>query len=296
MKAGRMEGACPICGSEATSRVGALPFYLRTGTAESDIWYCRGCRSWWRSFPTPINLHEHFDVASYSDPELEERWRRNRRTFFDHLVRLTLHASARPEGKIDVLDVGCAYGHLMERFADHDCHCTGIEPVAAQRERLRQRGAFAVYPSLEDLPDPQKRFDAILSIDSLYYMPGPPVAHLRRLGSKLKPNGVIVLRIANRGLLLEVHRRLGRPIPGDIFGDALFCYSHRGLKSVLAESGLTLESWHAYEHKNLPGSGPRGFVMNRLLPTVADLTGWKISPGTTYLCRRADAPRNEDRA
>jgi SAM-dependent methyltransferase len=288
MQAGIIESACPICESTTCTRVGPLSFYMRDGQVPSDLWRCARCKSWWRSFPSPVNLHDHFAVASYSDPDREEEWRRNRQSFFDHLVRRTLEAAGRPKGGIRVLDVGCAYGHLMETFARRDCDCAGVEPVAGQRELLRHRGKFTVMPSLEAALESSDRFDAVLAIDSLYYMPGPPAVHLRQLVSLLRPKGILLLRIANRAPVLGLSRMLRRPITNDLFGDALFCFSDRGIRWLLRSSGCALESCHAYEHKRVPPGNLRGFVLNRLLPAAAALTGLKVSPGLTYVCRKSD--------
>jgi len=285
MEAGRIEDTCPICASAECTRTEQLSFYMRHGQALSDLWNCGSCGSWWRSFPSPVHLDEHFAVASYSDLNREEEWRQSRRSFFDHLVRLTFAAVDRTQGGLDILDVGCAYGHLMEVFAKEGCRCTGVEPVAGPRELLHRRGAFAVMPSIEAVPDRGAQFDAILAIDSLYYMPGPPAAHLRRLARLLKPGGVLIIRIANRAPAIRFFRMLGRPVTNDLFGDALFCFSDRGMRTLLKAAGLSLESWHACEHKNVPGGDLRGYVLNRILPATAALTGLKVSPGLTYVCR-----------
>jgi SAM-dependent methyltransferase len=173
----------------------------------------------------------------------------------------------------------------METLAEKGCRCTGIEPVAGQRELLHRRGAFAVVPSIEAVPDPGAQFDAILAIDSLYYMPGPPAAHLGRLARLLKPDGVLIMRIANRAPAIRFVRMLGRPVTDDLFGDALFCFSDRGMRILIRASGLSLESWHACEHKQIPAGDVRGYVLNRILPATTALTGLKMSPGLTYVCR-----------
>jgi SAM-dependent methyltransferase len=277
---------CPICGAARGAWSGTLAFYLQNGSAESELWRCPACRSWWRHFPVPVDLEAHFSVASYSDPEREEAWRAGRQPFFGRLVDRTLGTLQRPAGVIDVLDVGCAYGHLMEVFGARGCRVRGVEPVAAQRERIERRGRFCVFGSLQEAVDAGSRYDAVLAIDSLYYMPGPPAERLAELAALVKPGGVLVLRIANRSLYLSVMRIFGHP-PGDAdFGDALFCFSPRGMKILIGNAGLTIVSRQALEGKPVGKGDLRGLLLNRLLPLTAACTGLPVSPGLTYVCRK----------
>jgi len=51
-----------------------------------------------------------------------------------------------------VLDVGAAYGHLLDLYREKGAECAGIEIVDWLRDRLHEKGC-AVFKTAGEIPD-----------------------------------------------------------------------------------------------------------------------------------------------
>lgn len=100
----------------------------------------------------------------------------------------------------DVLDVGCGEGLFAARLADRQNSVTGIDIIPAPRHR----DAFDQYVC-SDLNEglaaaakklAKRSFDRVLMMDVLQQLPNP-AAPLRDAKALLKPNGLLVVSVAN---------------------------------------------------------------------------------------------------
>ena len=100
------------------------------------------------------------------------------------------------DGK-DVLDVGCAGGHLARQLTERGARVTGIDLSPTLIGLARKRCPQAEFHRADlakplDLPD--DRFDLVTASLVLHYLRdwGPPLAELRRV---LKPGGLLVMSV-----------------------------------------------------------------------------------------------------
>lgn len=282
------ESHCPICGSNDCSSVTTLPFAVKAGDIQSLIARCGSCGCYWRQFHPGARFDQHWELQSYTKPHYEDKLRRARQPFFASLAKWALsHAKTLPP-KPSVLDVGCAYGHLLEVFRDLGFRGTGIEPVDWLRARLNREGEFKAYRTVDDLP-PGARYDVIAVIDSLYYF-DEPLRGLQELARHMTDQGMMIVRVTNRTPLLDMFRRhFRRGITSGIFGDQLFAFSDKGMSIAFRKSALKVRSFCFFEQKPIAGRRLKNFVYYRLVPAIAAVTRLKITPGLTYLCTRDGA-------
>lgn len=280
---------CKVCGSSSVEFITVLPFEFPATAAEigTPVYACADCGCYWRVFTEPIHAATHFEGHSYNDPARENFNRSKRQRFFEWITRLALDPRAYHSTRPRVLDVGCSYGHLLERFEASNCFCVGIEPIARLRNQQNAAGRHRVYANLDELPPCEGDFDVITLIDSLYYFEDP-VQCLNQLARRLSPTGVMVIRVTNRTPLLNLYNRFSRRrISNAIFGDQLIAFSHRAMEACISRTGMRIRSLHWFERRDIAGGGVRQFLYYRVLPVIAATTRLRVTPGLTYTCVRA---------
>jgi len=103
--------------------------------------------------------------------------------------------------RLQVLDVGCAYGLFPDLVQRQGWEATGLEPGSVQAAFARNHFQIKVHEGkIEDFTTDQK-FDVITFWDVLEHLPepGPVLAKVKRL---LKDDGILLIRVPNaRGLI-----------------------------------------------------------------------------------------------
>ena len=106
----------------------------------------------------------------------------------------------KPDGGIQVLDIGCGAGHLLRQLLDRGYRADGVIPARDLAEAVRRRLAgHTGYRSrlfecrLEELPleECRRRYDVALFSESFQYI--PLSASLPRLQEILRPGGLLVI-------------------------------------------------------------------------------------------------------
>ena len=113
-----------------------------------------------------------------------------------------------PQGA-EVLEVGCGGGQFARSQLDKrgDLRWTGLDALAEQIARARRRNAnhesaaFVVGDALE-LPFPDERFDALVSIASLKHWPDQAKG-LAECARAVRPGGQLLIVEADRGCRFE---------------------------------------------------------------------------------------------
>jgi SAM-dependent methyltransferase len=287
---------CPVCASGTAEFICRLPFgrqhksrsALDSSPLDTEVYRCHSCGSYLRDGLDGVDLAAHFSDASYTNLAREETLRARRLAFFEFLVQLGL-GELTGEKAPQVLDVGCSYGHMLELCHERGCRCWGVEPVGALRARMNASAVAIVFADLRDVPS-ELKFDLVFLIDSLYDFPRPREV-LSDLTELLGDGGVIVIRIANRTPLLNlmVAFRMNGRISRALFGDEVVALSHRGMENAIAKAGLCVERVHHHEHKSMRRRPWRLRLMYWVLPVVARITRWRVSPGIIYVCRKGES-------
>jgi SAM-dependent methyltransferase len=271
-------GHCPCCVSTRSDFVATLSFDAVGGPVASDIYRCSDCGTYRRKLRAPLGPEDHFQVSSYTqeDDQTEASFRQDRAKFFDQILGL-----AGPPGML--LDVGCSYGHMMERAHAGGWRCHGTELLERLRTRLNQDGRFKTFATVDEIRG-SVQYDAITLIDSLYYFERPTDL-LRDLVRQLRSDGRIVIRIANRCPLADLQRAMGLPVTNMTLGDQLVAFSHQGMNQLLARCGLRMDRVILRERKPISIHRIARSVGYQVLPVVAGVIRKKVTPGIIYVCR-----------
>lgn len=133
-----------------------------------------------------------------------------------------------------ILDIGCSYGTLLSLFPE-TWQRFGVEPsknaCTKAEQRLPQAKIFNA--ALVDADLPEKTFDIITMVDTIYYLPNP-LRDLRRLPDLLRPGGMVLIEaqnFANRG---NVYRWLGQSFPDSW----MYFYTLSSLEKILKNANL----------------------------------------------------------
>lgn len=107
-----------------------------------------------------------------------------------------------------VLDIGCGEGFLQQALGRYTAY-VGLdlsgEAIARARGREDERTRFVQGDVYAFTPD--RRFDAVVFNESLFYM-RDPIAALRRFDGALEPGGVFIVSIYEMGLDRRIWKML----------------------------------------------------------------------------------------
>jgi len=160
-----------------------------------------------------------------------------------------------------ILDIGCSYGTLLSHFPK-TWRRVGLDPSshACQIAQMRLPGAEILPGILGAVSLPEKAFDVITMVDTIYYLP-QPLRDLSRLAVLLKPGGVILIEsqnFTNRGM---VYHWVGHPFDNTW----MYFYTPRTLQKLLNKSGLGV-----IERFDLPGHRTGSPNLGARLMTLAE--------------------------
>ena len=214
---------CPVCGV-ATLPTGLAQYYNREGTFNTPMHHCSTCDVYVRDV-TRSQIVDHLQAASYVNLKNEEAFQQQRERFFAYLlslVKANLLSDVQPHPVL--ADFGCSYGHLLCAARDQGYTAIGVEINEELVQYCHDRGLDVVM-SLEDLSTP---VDVFMFIDSLYYLSNPKEI-LSLVKSKLRRDGLLVLRVTNFNPYAKLQTLLQKHSDFIILGDSTVSYSPRGI-------------------------------------------------------------------
>jgi 2-polyprenyl-3-methyl-5-hydroxy-6-metoxy-1,4-benzoquinol methylase len=222
-------------------------------------------------------------VASYTDLDKEQSWKREREQFFRSIVELSARYVNLNE-RTNVLDFGCSYCHLLEEYAASGVNCYGIE-LDEKLRRKSANGRFYIYEALQELPAGLE-FEIVTLIDSLYYVEDP-YQILHEIGSRLTERGIIIIRVTNRRFLIDMlYRLFPHRVSNDIFGDGKYSFSHKNMAILFERAGFNVEELLLYERGKEKINDIKKRLIYRSTLFVSELCRIKITPGLIYVVRK----------
>ena len=161
--------------------------------------------------------------------------------YFGHLFE-PLKAYVQEIGRGKVLDVGCAFGFMLEKFPKTFTKFgIDISEYAISRAKKRLPGAtLQVAGAEEAFPFPENYFDVVTCNDVLEHVEHPRLV-LESVRKVLKPNGILYLNTPNFNLLRK-----------KVFAYAdrkehhISLLPHKDLYNLLVEVGFTVVDHWTY--------------------------------------------------
>lgn len=207
------ERPCELCG--------ATDAFVKYDFGAHKIHRCRVCSFMWlHPKPSPEELEEVYGFDYYHNEKffdnknetiygyydyLSERFVKQQN--LEHLVDdLRRMLTGFEPGRSRFLDAGCGLGYLLDVAFDKDFVVEGVEYNAAAAERIRRKYTFPVFSG--DLMEYEGGpFDAVAMLDVIEHLTRP-LESLDKLGSLLKPGGVLMLSTMDSDSL--VSRLMGK--------------------------------------------------------------------------------------
>jgi SAM-dependent methyltransferase len=140
-------------------------------------------------------------------PMLDER-ARLAQNFARQILETARPFLPKPAGELDVLDVGCGYGHTANELAKMCRTVVGIEPSAPLATAAQAACGLAVirHQSIYDLTD-ENAYDLVILDNVFEHLPDQPRG-LAIISAALRSGGVAFLLMPNKLWPIEVHYHL----------------------------------------------------------------------------------------
>ncbi len=283
----RQPEVCRLCKSPAT-RVFDLPLYSIEGDWITPVYRCRGCKTYMRDFDySSPQMIKHFTLSTYTNLSNEKRLRHEKLDYF-HFIANKAQTAGNKENDKNALDVGSCFGHLLDIFKSRNFQTFGVEPFEPlYREAIRRKN-HSMFRDICGLPDSLK-FDVITMLDTLYLIEDP-LSLLVNLRKRIKPNGVLIIRIVNRVWILDTLRYLRFPVSSNVFGDHKYSFSLNGMRLLLKAAGFKTVSITGKEPGKLI-SDPKRRLLAQIFSLFSNLPGVNLAPGLILFC----APNPDNR-
>jgi SAM-dependent methyltransferase len=257
---------CPICGASGEISLG------RAG--QSEIRHCPTClvsHIW--PVPSSAHIEERLDRAFTGSSDRIDQ------VFVQTRARIQSQLASALKSRLSkgrVLDIGCGTGEFLRKWFDGpEWECWGNEVSAETASLAEQNGIRVVRGDLASAAFPAGYFDAVLTLDTFYYVPEPRrfLAEVYRL---LKPGGLLLIELPFGPTRVRRFSRSSEPLD-------VFFYSPASLIHLLAEAGFVLRAVTPLRPNTQPGR------IRNLLYTVYWLAAqsvWALSRGRTMLAPR----------
>ncbi|HAP07180.1 MAG TPA: hypothetical protein DCR20_05110 [Planctomycetaceae bacterium] len=196
---------CPACGATAESASYAWQFSNARG--ETNWLRCSDCHSYFMDREYALESEvQHTEQMTWGDAEqgaqLNEFKERMYQSILGSICRLV-----RPTGR-RLLDVGCAYGGFLKAAAAAGFDVVGYDIVPSAVKHVQKLGFQAqVCSRAAEFTLLSEPLDVVTVLDANIYWPDQP-AELRQIFDRLKPGGLLVMRVVDKSWLATIGARL----------------------------------------------------------------------------------------
>lgn len=239
----REKTGCILCGSNS--------FSLLSTQMTWPVVRCGNCGFvYLAERPSEDDLERMYSKSYYEDGDVGYRgyvniFEQYHDTFLKIFRRRHRDLIKRASGR-KLLEVGCAYGFLLDFLSTNGWEVTGIEISPLSSAYARDELNLNVHTgSVESVNLPAESFDVILLLDVLEHL-HRPFDTLRRIRSLLAPGGILVVQCPWELFHWEeiAEARFKRMKPGTIKPDAvpahLYFFQPSSLEGILRKAGFRI--------------------------------------------------------
>ncbi|ADR35057.1 Methyltransferase type 12 [Sulfuricurvum kujiense DSM 16994] len=192
---------CRICKAEENLQ-SVRADYVFGGSEHYKFWECRSCKAIYMDPKLTPEEEKHFYKKEF-EKFMAQRVGDHRdwsnaenhiKTNQDQVERRWKFLSPHLKPGLELLEIGCSSGFMLDAFHTAGLQCTGVEPSGEFLEFLQKKG-YRAYESLEELTknDP-KQYDLISHFFVFEHI-ADPFAFLQETYGLLKEGGVIIAEI-----------------------------------------------------------------------------------------------------
>ena len=189
---------CRICNAIETKQSIRAPFVFG-GSDQHNFWHCNNCDTIYL-YPIPsmeeekifyLNEFEGFMSSRVGDHRDWTNAEKHKKTNQDQVARRMPFLKRYLEKDIDLLEIGCSSGFMLDAFDSYGANCMGVEPSGEFSEFLQNSG----YKCVDDISKiNDQNFDVITNFFVFEHM-RDPFKFINEMYELLKTNGVIICEI-----------------------------------------------------------------------------------------------------
>ncbi len=189
---------CALCGIDHTITIAKQNEYKVVKCTECGLVYVN-------PRPSPEALIRLYRDYHQRDGKDEWAWARLMRKNFRE-VAVLLNRMHPQKGTM--LDIGCGYGHFVEKMKDCGWCAAGIDPSPRTVAWARRRGLNVIETTIDEAAFPEDSFQAVTMFYVLEHL-SDPLAALVRIRRVLKRKGSLILRIPHTTPIVRLLSLLG---------------------------------------------------------------------------------------
>jgi SAM-dependent methyltransferase len=189
---------CRICNAIESDQFIRAPFVFG-GRDEHNFWQCKKCNSIYL-YPIPtteeekkfyLQEFEGFMSTRVGDHRDWSNAEKHKVTNQDQVVRRLPFLEEYLKQGVNLLEIGCSSGFMLDAFKNYGVNCLGVEPSGEFSEFLEKSGHISVN-DISDIVD--KKFDIITNFFVFEHI-RDPFNFIKEMYNLLNDNGVIVCEI-----------------------------------------------------------------------------------------------------
>jgi SAM-dependent methyltransferase len=284
------EDRCPVCETKLDAE---SPTTMVLSTPRGNqLWQrCPECQSFFAAERDDLEQEvQHTRTRPWGMVESGTALNDYKGLMFEAILRV-LRVSASPGSML--LDVGCSYGGFLQRARREGYQVRGIDIVPEAVEYVRSQGiACDCVKSVGDLDIPGNSQGIISVLDCNYYWPSQK-EELRVFYSRLRPGGILVMRVVDTSWAIKIGFWLRRWFP--TIGQRLCekaVYDHR--VSIPIRSLLRVVQQEGFEivYTSLCNAMPSRYSSIKVKIAYAIghfawwVAGYFVAPGCVFLARK----------
>ena len=189
---------CRICSADESSQSIRSP-HVFGGKEEHNFWQCEKCNAIYL-YPILSQEEEKYFYLKEFEGFMSTRvgdqrdWSnadRHKSTNQDQVLRRMPFLEDYLKPKIDLLEIGCSSGFMLDAFREKNINCYGVEPSGEFNEYLNKQG-YEVFSDLSEIEN--KKFDVITHFFVFEHI-ADPYTFLKANMDLLNEDGVIIAEI-----------------------------------------------------------------------------------------------------
>ena len=188
---------CRVCGISGESQT-IRANNVFGGKDEHNFWQCSECNAIYLSPPLTVSEEKYFykkEFEKYMSTRVGDHrdWsnaERHIKTNQDQVDRRWKFLENHIFKDMNVLEIGCSSGFMLDKFKSNDCNVVGVEPSGEFLEFIKKNGHIA----FETIDEVKEKFDLICHFFVFEHIANP-FEFLEKQLTMLNERGVIVAEI-----------------------------------------------------------------------------------------------------